>query len=413
MGPVFDYKSVLQQMIQHNASDLHLKVGRPPTLRIDGHMVSLELPALKQEDLRSLAEQIMAPKNIKEFSEQKESDFALAVPGIGRFRVNAYQQRGTIAYALRTVPFQAKTISELNLPDVCERISLMPRGLILVTGITGSGKSTALASMLHYINQNRHANIITIEDPIEYLHRDIKSSINQREVGTDTNSFAQALRRVLRQDPDIILVGEIRDIDTLDTALKAAETGHLVFSTLHTTDATQTINRILSFYPPHQQEEVRYMLSTALKAIISLRLVRRADKKGRVPAAEVLVNTEAVRDQMRDMSKSMNIPQLIREGAVPYGMQSFDQSLMRWYTLGDITLETALFTCSNPTEFALQVQGIGGTSDRSFEGFQAGKVETAPGGGKAKPVVPPRTGGAGGAGKAGGDVGISRDPFQT
>ena len=366
-GASFDYKAVLQQMIQHNASDLHLKVGRPPTLRVDGHMTSLDLPALKQEDLRSLAEQIMAPKNIKEFSENKESDFALAVPGIGRFRVNAYQQRGTIAYALRTVPFQAKTVSELNLPEVCERISLMPRGLILVTGITGSGKSTALASMLHYINQNRHANIITIEDPIEYLHRDIKSSINQREVGTDTNSFAQALRRVLRQDPDIILVGEIRDIDTLDTALKAAETGHLVFSTLHTTDATQTINRILSFYPPHQQVEVRYMLSTALKAIISLRLVRRADKKGRVPAAEILVNTEAVREQMRDMSKSMNIPQLIREGAVPYGMQSFDQSLMNWYQKGVISYDDALFAATNPAEFSLRLQGIAGSSDTSWD----------------------------------------------
>ena len=366
-GPAFDYKQVLQQMVQHNASDLHLKVGRPPTLRIDGHMVSLELPALKQEDLRSLAEQIMAPKNIKEFSEQKESDFALAVPGVGRFRVNAYQQRGTIAYALRTVPFQAKTISELNLPEVCERISLMPRGLILVTGITGSGKSTALASMLHYINQNRHANIITIEDPIEFLHRDIKSSINQREVGTDTNSFAQALRRVLRQDPDIILVGEIRDVDTLDTALKASETGHLVFSTLHTTDATQTINRILSFYPPHQQTEVRFMLSTALRAIISLRLVRRADKKGRVPAAEILVNTEAVRDQIRDMTKSLNIPQLIREGAVPYGMQSFDQSLMNWYQKGVISYDDALFAATNPAEFSLRVQGIAGSSDTSWD----------------------------------------------
>ena len=366
-GPAFDYKSVLQHMIQANASDLHLKVGRPPTLRVDGHMVSLDLPPLRQEDLRSLAEQIMAPKNIKEFSENKESDFALAVPGIGRFRVNAYQQRGTIAYALRTVPFQAKTIAELNLPEVCERIALMPRGLILVTGITGSGKSTALASMLHYINQNRHANIITIEDPIEFLHRDIKSSINQREVGTDTNSFPQALRRVLRQDPDILLVGEIRDIDTLDTALKAAETGHLVFSSLHTTDATQTINRILSFYPPHQQTEVRYMLSTALRAIISLRLVRRADKKGRVPAAEVLVNTEAVRDQMRDMSNSMNIPQLIREGAVPYGMQSFDQSLMNWYQKGIITYDDALFAATNPAEFSLRAQGIGSASDTSWD----------------------------------------------
>jgi len=363
----FDYKGVLQHMIQANASDLHLKVGRPPTLRVDGQMINLDMAALKQEDLRSLAEQIMAPKNIKEFSEQKESDFALAVPGIGRFRVNAYQQRGTIAYAMRSVPFQAKTIAELNLPEACERIALMPRGLILVTGITGSGKSTALASMLHYINQQRQANIITIEDPIEFLHRDIKSSINQREVGTDTNSFAQALRRVLRQDPDVLLVGEIRDLETLDIALKAAETGHLVFSTLHTTDATQTINRILSFYPPHQQTEVRFMLSSALRAIISLRLVRRADKKGRVPAAEVLVNTEAVRDQMRDMSKAMSIPQLIKEGAVPYGMQSFDQSLMNWYQKGVITYDDALFAATNPAEFSLRTQGISASSDTSWD----------------------------------------------
>jgi twitching motility protein PilT len=364
---VFDYKSILQNMIQQGASDVHLKVGRPPTLRVDGHMMALEMPALTQEDLRSLAEQIMAPKNIKEFSEQKESDFALAVPGIGRFRVNAYQQRGTIAYAMRTVPFQAKTIAELNLPEVVERIALMPRGLILVTGITGSGKSTALASMLHYINQNRQANIITIEDPIEFLHRDIKSSINQREVGTDTNSFAQALRRVLRQDPDILLVGEIRDLETLDTALKAAETGHLVFSTLHTTDATQTINRVLSFYPPHQQTDVRYMLSNALRAVISLRLVRRADKKGRVPAVEVLVNTEAVRDQIRDLTKSLNIPQLIKEGAVPYGMQSFDQSLMNWYGKGVISYDDALFAATNPAEFSLRAQGIAASSDTSWD----------------------------------------------
>src|SRR6478609_9055456 len=367
----FDYKGVLQHMIQANASDLHLKVGRPPTLRVDGQMINLDMPALKQEDLRSLAEQIMAPKNIKEFSEQKESDFALAVPGIGRFRVNAYQQRGTIAYAMRSVPFQAKTIAELNLPDVCERIALMPRGLILVTGITGSGKSTALASMLHYINQNRHANIITIEDPIEFLHRDIKSSINQREVGTDTNSFGQALRRVLRQDPDILLVGEIRDLDTLDTALKAADTGHLVFSTLHTTDATQTINRVLSFYPPHQQTEVRFSLASALQAVISLRLVPRADKPGRVPACEVLINTQTVRDQIRDMDKTLNIPDLIKEGTVQYGMQSFDQSLMHHYTQGTISYESAVFFATSPSEFALRVQGVAGTSDNSWTPFES------------------------------------------
>ena len=368
-GKGFDHKPVLAQMVQRNASDLHLKVGRPPTLRIDGHMMGLDMPALRQEDLRKLAEQIMSPKNIKEFSEHKESDFALAVPGVGRFRVNAYQQRGTIAYAFRTVPFQAKTIAELNLPTVCERIALSPRGLVLVTGITGSGKSTALASMLHYVNQNRQANIITIEDPIEFLHRDMKSSINQREVGTDTGSFAQALRRVLRQDPDIILVGEIRDVETLDVALKAADTGHLVFSTLHTTDATQTINRILSFYPPHQQTEVRFMLSSALQAIISLRLIPRADKKGRVPAAEVLVNTEAVRDQIRDMSKSLNIPDLIKEGAVPYGMQTFDQSIMNWYKKDVVSYENAVFYATSPSEFALRVQGVAASSDTSWDTF--------------------------------------------
>jgi twitching motility protein PilT len=369
-GRSFDYKAVLQHMIQTNASDLHLKVGRPPTLRIDGQMVSTDGPALKQDDLRSVAEQVMGPRNIKEFAELKESDFALAVPGVGRFRVNAYQQRGTVAFAFRTVPFQASTIAELNLPTVCERIAMMPRGLVLVTGITGSGKSTALASMLHYINQHRQANVITIEDPIEFLHRDIKCSINQREVGTDTGSFGQALRRVLRQDPDIILVGEIRDLETLDTALKAAETGHLVFSTLHTTDATQTINRVLSFYPPHQQTEVRYMLSTALRAIISLRLVKRADKKGRVPAAEVLVNTEAVRDQVRDLSKALNIPELIREGAVPYGMQSFDQSLMNWYEKGVVSYDDALLAATSPSEFALRVQGVAASSDTSWDTFK-------------------------------------------
>jgi twitching motility protein PilT len=368
--PAFDYRAVLQQMVQRNASDLHLKVGRPPTLRIDGHMQAIEMPPLRPEDLKVLAEQMMGPKQLQEFDDAKESDFAFGVPGIGRFRVNAYQQRGTMAFAFRTVPFQARTISELNLPQVCEKISLSPRGLVLVTGVTGSGKSTALASMIHYINQNRHANIITIEDPIEFLHRDIKSHINQREVGTDTGSFEQALRRVLRQDPDVLLVGEIRDLETLDTALKAADTGHLVFSTLHTTDATQTINRILSFYPPHQQTEVRFMLSSALQAIVSLRLVPRADKAGRVPASEVLINTAAVRDNIRDMTKSLNIPELIREGTVQYGMQSFDQSLMNWYTKGIISYENALFYATSPSEFALRVQGVAGVSDTSWDTFQ-------------------------------------------
>ena len=366
----FNFKAVLQRMIQQNASDLHLKVGRPPVLRVNGDLSTVDLPPLRPEDLKALAEQIMTPKQVKEFAEHKEADFAIGVPGIGRFRVNVYQQRGTIAYALRAVPYQVKTVLELNLPPVVEEISLRPRGLVLVTGVTGSGKSTCLAAMIQHINEKRHANVITIEDPIEFLHRDINSSINQREVGADTGSFAQALRRVLRQDPDVILIGEIRDLETLEVALKAADTGHLVFSTLHTTDATQTINRVISFYAPHQQAEVRFMLSSALQAIVSLRLVPRADRPGRVPAAEILVNTAAVRDNIRDMNATLNIPDLIKEGTVQYGMQSFDQSLMGWYTKGIISYESAVFFATSPAEFALRVQGVAGTSDNTWAGFE-------------------------------------------
>jgi twitching motility protein PilT len=369
-APPYNYKTVLQKMVQENASDLHLKVGRPPTMRVDGELKQLELPPLKPEDLRSVGDQILPPKQRREFETEKEADFAIGVPGIGRFRVNMYQQRGSIAYAFRAIAFQAMTIKELNLPPVLEEIALKPRGLVLVTGITGSGKSTALASMVQFVNENRHANIITIEDPIEFLHRDINCNINQREVGTDTGSFAQALRRVLRQDPDIILIGEIRDLETLEIALKAADTGHLVFSTLHTTDATQTINRVLSFYPPHEQADVRFTLSSALQAIVSLRLAPRSDRPGRIPACEVLINTAAVRDNIRDLNASLNIPDLIRDGTVQYGMQSFDQSLMNWYSKGVISYESALFYATSPSEFALKVQGVAGASDTSWDNFK-------------------------------------------
>jgi twitching motility protein PilT len=372
-GPsgTFNFKDVLQQLVQRNASDLHLKVGRPPTLRLHGELVPLDQAALKPEDLKSLAEQLMTPRQVKEFTDNKECDFAIGVPGIGRFRCNVYQQRGSLCYAMRAIPYQARTITELNLPPVLEEIALKPRGLVLVTGITGSGKSTALAAMVQAINEHRHANVITIEDPIEFLHRDINCHINQREVGTDTATFGQALRRVLRQDPDVIMIGEIRDLETLDTALKAADTGHLVFSTLHTTDATQTIARVLSFYPPHQQAEVRFSLASALQAVVSLRLVPRADKPGRIPACEVLINTQTVRDQIRDMDKTLNIPDLIKEGAVQYGMQSFDQSLMLYYSQGIISYESAVFYATSPSEFALRVQGVAATSDNSWSGFES------------------------------------------
>src|SRR5437660_4065216 len=269
---------------------------------------------------------------------------------------------------MRAIQYQARTLAELNLPTVLEEISMKPRGLVLVTGVTGSGKSTALAAMVQHINENRHANVITIEDPIEFLHRDINCHINQREVGTDTSNFGQALRRVLRQDPDIILIGEIRDLETLDTALKAADTGHLVFSTLHTTDATQTINRVISFFPPHQHDEARHLLSTALQAIVSLRLVPRKDGKGRVPAAEVLINTAAVQDNIRDITKQLNIPDLIAQGSVQYGMQSFDQSLFHWYQQGMVSYESAIFYATNPSEFALKVSGVDSGQSQPFGG---------------------------------------------
>ena len=362
-----NFKLVLQEMVRRNGSDLHLKVGRPPTIRVDGELEPLDHAPLRPEDLKTLAEQLMTAR---QFAEEKECDFAIGVPGIGRFRVNVYQQRGSLCYAMRAIPYQAWTIPELNLPSVLEEIAMKPRGLVLVTGVTGSGKSTALAAMIQHINEGRRANVITIEDPIEFLHRDINCHINQREVGTDTATFGQALRRVLRQDPDVILIGEIRDLETLDTALKAADTGHLVFSTLHTTDATQTINRVLSFYPPHQQGEVRFSLASALQAVVSLRLVPRSDRAGRIPAVEVLINTAAVRDNVRDMEKTLNIPDLIKEGAVQYGMQSFDQSLMQLYSSGKISYESAVFYATSPAEFALRVQGVAGTSDTSWSGFE-------------------------------------------
>src|SRR6266571_721351 len=361
--PTFNFKAAITLMVQRNASDLLLKVGRPATIRVNGELLALESAPLKPEELKSLAEQIMTPRQVKEFAEHKEADFAIGVPGVGRFRTNVYQQRGTVAFAFRAIPYEVKTIHDLNLPPVLEEIGLRPRGLVLVTGVTGSGKSTALAAMINHI--------ITIEDPIEFLHRDNLANISQREVGNDTLSFNAALRHVLRQAPDVILIGEIRDMETLDTALKAADTGHLVFSTLHTTDATQTVNRVISFFPPHQHDEVRHLLSTALQGVISLRLVPRKDGKGRIPAAEILINTAAVQENMRDLTKTLNIPDLIAQGSVQYGMQSFDQSLFYWYQEGMISYESAIFFATNPSEFALKVSGVESGESRAFGGSTA------------------------------------------
>jgi twitching motility protein PilT len=365
-APAFNFKAAITEMVRQGGSDLHLKVGRPPTIRVAGELVQLQQQSLKPEELKGLAEQIMTPRQVKEFAEHKEADFAIGVPGVGRFRTNVFQQRGTLAFVFRSIPYEIKGIRDLKLPPVLETIAAKPRGLVLVTGVTGSGKSTALAAMINHINLNRRCNIITIEDPIEFLHRDGLSNISQREVGTDTLSFETALRHVLRQDPDVVLIGEIRDKVTLDTAMKAADTGHLVFSTLHTTDTTQTINRVISFFPPHEHDAVRNLLSTALEAVVSLRLVPTKDGRARVPACEVLINTAAVKDNIRDAAKALNIPDLIKEGTVQYGMQSFDQSLMQWYHQGMISYEMALFFSTNPSEFALRASGIEGSSDSTF-----------------------------------------------
>ncbi|HEX9704010.1 MAG TPA: PilT/PilU family type 4a pilus ATPase [Gemmatimonadales bacterium] len=375
-GPAFNFKQAITHMVQRGGSDLLLKVGRPATIRVNGDLLAMETAPLKPEELKSLAEQIMTPRQVKEFAEHKEADFAIGVPGVGRFRTNVYQQRGTVAFAFRAIPYEVKTIKDLNLPPVLEEIALRPRGLVLMTGVTGSGKSTALAAVINHINMNRRVNVITIEDPIEFLHRDHLSNISQREVGNDTLSFNAALRHVLRQDPDVILIGEIRDMETLDVALKAADTGHLVLSTLHTTDATQTINRIISFFPPHQHDEIRHTLSTALHAVISLRLVPRKDGKGRLPACEVLINTAAVADNVRDLSKQLNIPDLIADGSVQYGMQSFDQSLFRYYQQGVISYESAIFYATNPSEFALRVSGV--DAQASKLGAHGARIELTP-----------------------------------
>jgi len=311
----------------------------------------------------------MNERQRRQFDESYELDLAYGVPGLGRFRVNIYSQRGALALVFRAIPIEIPSLEVLNLPKILEKISVEERGLILVTGTTGSGKSTTLAAMIDYINSNRTCNIITIEDPVEYLHRDRKSLISQREVGLDTISFGNALKSALRQDPDVILVGEMRDLETIETALTAAETGHLVFSTLHTMDAAETVNRIISIFPPFQQRQIRLQLSNVLKAVIAQRLVPRADGRGRVPAVEVMIATARIRECIDDKDKTKQIPEAIAQGFVAYGMQSFDQSLMQLYTHNLITYEEALRQSSNPDDFALKVSGISSTSDTTWDQF--------------------------------------------
>jgi twitching motility protein PilT len=350
---------LLRVAASHGASDLHLKVGAFPVMRIGGELHPIaDAPRMKPEDTLDMAFVMMSNRQKQRFKEASEVDIGYGVKGLGRFRANIFQQRGTVSIVLRVIPDQTKSSEELGLPPIIDRIADERRGLILVTGSTGSGKSTTLAAMIDQINARRSGHIVTIEDPIEFLHRDKLSFVTQREVDVDTRSFAEALRGALRQDPDVILVGEMRDYETIETALTAAETGHLVLSTLHTLDATETIMRIVSSFPSHQQKSVRIQLAGILKAVVSMRLVRAARGAGRVPAVEVMVSTALIRDYIINEEKTYLIREAIAAGASQYGMQTFDQSLFHLVQSGLISMEEALHNASNADEFKMRLSGI-------------------------------------------------------
>jgi twitching motility protein PilT len=370
-----ELNEILKIALKGGASDIHVKSGLPPMFRVDGALVPLKNgERMMPEEIQKMAVAIMNPLQKQRFEETREVDLAYGIAGLGRFRVNVFQQRGSLGIVFRVIPFGVKSIEHLHLPKIIESISMENRGLILVTGTTGSGKSTSLAAMIEYINANRTCHIMTIEDPIEFLIRDRRSIVNQREIGVDTQSFSMALRAALRQDPDVILVGEMRDFETIETAITAAETGHLVMSTLHTLDATETINRIISVFPPYQQKQIRLQLSSILKAVISQRLVPRADGKGRVPALEVMISTARIRECISDKDRTKEINDAISKGYTTYGMQTFDQSLMHLVKQELVTYEEALKHVSNPDDFALRFRGIGSTSDGTWADFE-GKEE--------------------------------------
>lgn len=359
---------LLKIAVERGASDLHLKVGNHPILRIDGILHPLvELKRLMQENTIAMSFAMLNDEQKERFKKEHEIDMAYSVAGLGRFRCNVFRQRGAVGIVMRVIPTKINSIAELNLPLVLERIAAERRGMVLVTGTTGSGKSTTLAAMIDYVNTHRIEHIITIEDPIEYLHRDKKSIVNQREVGQDTSNFASALRSSLREDPDVILVGEMRDMETIETALMAAETGHMVMSTLHTLDAPETINRVISIFPPHHQKQIRIQLASVLKAIISMRLIPRSDRKGRVPAVEILINTSYIQECITEPEKTKLIKDAISDGVSQYGMQTFDQSLYFLYQKGLITYDEALKWTSNPDEFKLKKIGLQSTKEVSME----------------------------------------------
>jgi twitching motility protein PilT len=355
----FDIDAALTYMVEREGSDLHIKADSPPVARVHGDLWALkDHGVLGPDDCEQALQHIAGDDQLAEFQETGEADFSYQLQGVSRFRVNAFRQRGAVSIALRAIPFQVRTIDDLGLPEVVRRLAEEPRGIILLTGTTGSGKSTTLAAMIDHINSTRARHIVTLEDPIEYLHKDKLSIINQREVGSDTESFAKAMRRVLRQDPDVILIGEMRDEETVRTALSAAETGHLVLSTLHTLDATETINRIIDFFPPHLQQQARVMLSATLKGAISQRLVPRIDREGRVAVSEVMVVTGRIQDLILNPEETGRISEVIAEGDY-YGMQTFDQALLGYVTEGVVSEEVAMQTASSPHDFKLMLAARG------------------------------------------------------
>ncbi len=372
----FDLQQALHAVVEKGGSDLHIKVPSQPLMRLQGHLTPLEHtePLTPADTERVLREMLTASDRLAEFARDGEIDFSYTVRGLARFRVNAFRQRGSISIACRVVPFSIRSVDELGLPEVVRRIADEPRGIILVTGTTGSGKSTTLAAMVDHINTTYARNIVTIEDPIEYLHRDKSSVVHQREVGFDTNSFAQALRRVLRQDPDVILIGEMRDEETVGTALSAAETGHLVLSTLHTIDAIETVNRIIDFFPPHHHQQVRAMLAGSLRGVISQRLVPTVDNASRVVACEVLTMTGRVRDMIADPNETSKLGEVIAEGSY-YGMQTFDQALLKLHAAGKISMDEALKAATHPHDFKLLVASEGQRST-SVEHIYSGDEAT-------------------------------------
>ena len=359
-------EQLLREMVKSKASDLHIRVGTPPIFRINGSLVKIFDTRIDPAMMDSFLDDIMNRDQKQRFETNKECDFAVGARDMGRFRVNVFRQRGTSAMVIRHIKASIPKFEELQLPPVILELAERKRGLVLVTGTTGSGKSTCLASMIDHLNDTVADNIITVEDPVEYLHKDRKSIVSQREIGVDTNSYANALRSALRQDPDVLLVGEIRDLETMQIALTAADTGHMVFATIHTTNATETIARVLSMYPPHQHDEVRLLLGECLAGIISLRLLPTADGTGRVPAAEIMVNTAAIREYVIDKNKTGMIETAIAEGHMQYHSQTFDQALLDLYAKKKITYEVALAAATNPDDFDLKVRGISGTSDRGW-----------------------------------------------